>query len=75
MKVTMEYNLPDEQWELNRALESAKVTFFLQEYYNYLRNKVKYTELSEAESNVYNDVYEHFLSMLNEEKIDVFDEV
>lgn len=75
MKVTMEYNLPDEQWEYNRAMEGEKLSLFLQDYYNHLRHIVKHGNLTEAESNVYNDVYDTFLSMLNDNKIDVFSEV
>lgn len=72
MKVTLEFNLPEEQWDLDRALEGATLTFFLQEYSNYLRSLLKRGDLTMEESAAYNTAYETFLSMLNDNNIDIF---
>ena len=42
MKVTIEYNLPDEAAELKDALESQEMSAEIWRFYNYLRSVLKH---------------------------------
>lgn len=50
MKVTLEFTLPDEQEELNTALDANKYAIALHDIYTNLRSIWKYEELSETEA-------------------------
>lgn len=46
MKATLEFNLPDEQFNFKRSVDGPKWFFSCYEFNDYLRNKIKYDNLN-----------------------------
>lgn len=72
MKITVEYRLPHDDYEYYNAIHGKQYHEALENMYQFLRNKVKYEQLTEAESKVYNEVYDRFHEILGEQDIDLF---
>jgi len=73
MKAILEFKLPEERYEYNKANKAGDYFTALDDIYNHLRSKVKYAELSKAEDKVYNEVYDAFFEILREYNIDLFE--
>jgi len=73
MKAILEFKLPEEMYEYNKANKAGDYFTALDDMYNHLRSKVKYGELTEAEDKVYNEVYDTFFEILKENKVDLFE--
>lgn len=74
MKARLEFDLPEERYEFEHANKGCLYKGLLDEIYTHLRGKVKYGELSEAESKVYNEFFDWFIDTLNNEGVDLFHE-
>lgn len=44
LKITMEFNLPEQQEEFNNALNGGSAFVAIEEFYQYLRSEIKYGE-------------------------------
>jgi len=66
MKINVEFTLPDNEVEYDNFKQSAEMHSVLWEFKMYLRNKVKYGDVSDAEYVVYNEVSEVFNEMLTD---------
>ena len=53
---TIRFKLPDEQPELDLAMKAGRMASLIDEWTEYLRNKVKYEELSETELKIYTEI-------------------
>lgn len=74
MRVNFEFVLPKDEYEYKIMLHGNDYFNVLFDLYTELRNKVKYDiNLTEAESKVYNEIYDKFIDMLNEKHIDLFE--
>lgn len=73
MKVTIEYNLPEDQTEYRQSLDAAKMHCVLFEMDRWLRNKIKYDEaqMTDDEFKAYETVREHFLFLIREDYINL----
>lgn len=69
----MEYNLPDDDCDYTNALNGFKYRRTIDDVYEFLRNKTKYCELTEEEAKIYYEVYDHFIEILNDNKVDLFE--
>jgi hypothetical protein len=49
MKATLEFNMPDEEHEFQAALEGMKWKTTMQEFDQYLRDRIKHEEMGDAE--------------------------
>jgi hypothetical protein len=71
MKATIEYNLPEDQFEFDCAIKSTKMYFALNEIKAELRAIWKYEELKDNEFELIERVREKFLEILNDNEINL----
>lgn len=71
MKVKLEYNLPDDQFEFECAVKSTKMFFALTEIKDELRSIWKYEELKENQFEMVERIREKFFEILNENEINL----
>lgn len=67
MKAILEFNLPEEREKFETAQKSFQYRYVIQEMDEWLRRKLKYEELSDAESVIYQTVRDEFKRILDEE--------
>ena len=60
MKAILEFNLPDEKPEFNRANKAGAYYCALWDFSMFLREKLKYAELSESDRAFYEFIREEF---------------
>lgn len=73
MKAILKYNLPEETYEFNNAINGFKLRTILEDVDTYLRNKLKYEHLTEDQDDAYQDVREYLHNLLDEENIRLFE--
>lgn len=71
MKATLEYNLPDDEFEFNCAVKSTKMVFALTEIKDELRAIWKYEELKENQFEIVERIREKFFEILLENEINL----
>jgi len=71
MKVKIEYNLPDDQFEFDSAVKSMKMFFALTEIKDELRSIWKYEELKENQFEMVERIREKFFEILTENEINL----
>ena len=59
MIVTLRFNLPEEKEELEMAQKGIDYSIALDNIRNHIRSKLKYSELSEAEVKVWEEIQEN----------------
>ena len=69
MKVTIEFNLPDEEYEYRNSVKANEMYNALRDMKNSLRNTLKYGELSGAEYKTMESIQDKFFEILNEYEI------
>ena len=74
MKATLEFNLPEEQYEFNNAIKGGDWKHVCWEMDQYLRKHIKYDEsLSEEQLRVYEGIREELYSFMIENKVDLYE--
>ena len=71
MKVKLEYNLPDDQFEFECAVKSTKMYFALTEIKEELRAIWKYEELKENQFEMVERIREKFFEILSDNEINL----
>ena len=71
MKATIEYNLPDDQFEFDNAVKSNKMWHALIEIKDELRTIWKYEELKENQFEMVERIREKFFEILQENEINL----
>ena len=71
MKVKLEYNLPDDQFEFECAVKSTKMFFVLTEIKDELRSIWKYEELKQNQFEMVERIREKFFEILTENEINL----
>jgi hypothetical protein len=71
MKVKLEYNLPDDQFEFECAVKSTKMFFALTEIKEELRAIWKYEELKQNQFEMVERIREKFFEILTENEINL----
>jgi hypothetical protein len=71
MKVKLEYNLPDDQFEFECAVKSTKMYFALTELKDELRSIWKYEELKQNQFEMVERIREKFFEILTENEINL----
>jgi hypothetical protein len=71
MKATIEYNLPDDQFEFDNAVKSNKMWHALTEIKDELRRIWKYEELKENQFEMVERIREKFFEILQENEINL----
>jgi hypothetical protein len=72
MKAILEFNLPEDNEEFNRAVKSVDYYVSLFEIYQYLRREMKYNEqLSDIERDTFERIIEEFNKILTENGIEL----
>lgn len=56
MKLTLQFNLPEEREEAETALHGMRYRIALSDLDNYLRGKIKYEELSDSDEKIYQEI-------------------
>lgn len=70
-KHIIEFNLPEEQEELDTTLNASKYYICLWDMQEYFRTQVKYENLTEEEIKVFEKIREKFYEVLNENGIEL----
>ena len=74
MKATLEFNLPEEQYEFNNAIKGGDWKDVCWQMDQYLRKHIKYDEsLSEEQLRVYEGIREELYSFMIENKVDLYE--
>lgn len=71
MKAILEFQLPEETEEHKMALDGMKYSIVLHDLDNYLRNKLKYEDLSELQNEIYQEIRDKLYELSNEEGVEV----
>lgn len=71
MKATIEYNLPDDQFEFDNAVKSNKMWHALTEIKDELRRIYKYEDLKENQFEMVERIREKFFEILQENEINL----
>ena len=71
MKATIEYNLPEDQFEFDNAVKSMKMWHALNEVKDELRRIYKYEDLKENEFEIVERIREKFFEILQENEINL----
>ena len=72
MKVILEFNLPEDQYEFNNAIKGENWKDVCWQMDQYLRKRIKYDEsLSEEQLRVYEGVREELYGFMVENKVDL----
>ena len=71
MKATIEYNLPEDQFEFDNAVKSMKMWHALNEIKDELRRIYKYEDLKENEFEMVERIREKFFEILQENEINL----
>lgn len=68
MKVTYEFNLPDDAHELEQMQKADKYHSIIWDFKQYLRNRVKYNtdDLTQPEYELLEDLREQFHQLIND---------
>lgn len=69
MKVTIEFNLPDDEYEYRNSVKANEMYNALWDMKNNLRNTLKYGELSDSEYKTMESIQDRFFEILNEYEI------
>ena len=70
-KVILEFNLPEEQEEFKTATSATDMSLTLWDFAQFLRQKIKYEELSESDYAVYESVREKLYEIANEHNVEI----
>lgn len=65
-KVILEFSLPEEQAEYDLAYNGARLNVVIEDLDNYLRNRLKYDELTEEQYQTYERVRAKLTELRNE---------
>jgi hypothetical protein len=68
MKSTLVFNLPEDREEFEHAIKAIQYLSIIDEMDNYLRGKIKYGELPEAQENIYQEIRDKLWELKNEYK-------
>ena len=69
MKVTIEFNLPDDQYEYRNSVKANEMYNALWDIKQELRNALKYGDLTEYEYKTMERIQDKFFKILNEYEI------
>ena len=73
MIVKIEFNLPEQQQEYNICMNGFNYLCALQDTFNIFRNKLKYDECTEEEGRIYNEIWDKFMDILKDQKVNIFE--
>lgn len=66
MKATLTFNLPDDEFSFINATKADTYCFVIDEIKSYLRNTLKYSELTDVEYKAIQKVQSDILQLINE---------
>ena len=66
-KVSMIFKLPEEQGEFDAALNGIKNEIIIESMFAFIRQKLKYEELTDEQVTVYEEVRQKLADLVNEE--------
>ena len=69
MKAILEFNLPDDQYEFDLAVDAREMYHALNDVRNYLRAKVKYEEMPADKWGLCDEIYQEFYRLLEQNNI------
>lgn len=70
-KVTVEYNLPDEQHDYEVAMQASRVQSFLWDFSQQLRSWYKYHNDFKDGNDALSKIRDEFYRLLNENNVDI----
>lgn len=74
MKAVLKYNLPEDNYEFNNAINGTKLITIIEDVDNYIRGKMKYSVgLTEDQMDTYEDVRSYLHNLLDDNNINLFE--
>lgn len=67
MNIRLEFDLPDEEYEFRSAINGHKYRSVLIDLDNHLRSKLKYSDLTEVQDDIYEEVREKLRELIADE--------
>jgi hypothetical protein len=71
MKATLGFNLPEDEEQFNIFIHAESFQRALHEIMEFLRKKTKYSNLTEKERTIYNEIQDKLYDILKDLNIDV----
>lgn len=68
----LKFTLPEDQIDFQTALDGNKLKMIIHDHYQFIRTKLKYCQLTDAEYKMYEECKENILELLKDENLDVF---
>jgi hypothetical protein len=69
MEAILKFNLPEEREEFEMASQASKLYCVVSEFDNFLRSKIKHTDLSDEQYDIYESIRQELWNNLNDENI------
>jgi len=69
MKAILKFDLPEEREEFELASNAVNYSIVLSDIDNYLRSKIKHTDLTDEQYKVYEEIREQLWNYINENGI------
>lgn len=69
----LKFTLPEEQIDFQTALDGNKLKMIIHDHYQFIRTKLKYCQLTDAEYQIYEECKENLLQLLNDENLNVLE--
>lgn len=71
MTTTLTFSLPEESEELKDALDGSNIKSVIWELDQFLRSKIKYSDLSDEQYATYNEIRDELYRILNEREVSI----
>jgi hypothetical protein len=72
MQATLKFNLPEDHDNFEKAVRAKDFKLSIDEFLDWIRSKIKYTDLPEEDYRIYKEVQDQFYSILGENGINDF---
>lgn len=70
-KAILEFNLPEEEYEFDKACKASTLQFALEDVRDILRSKVKYCELTAEQYKLAEEIYKKFIDIMLDRNIEI----
>jgi hypothetical protein len=69
----LKFNLPDENTEFRNAVDANKLHTIIEDVDNYIRNQLKYNDLTKEQVDTYTDVRDYLHNLLDDHNINLYE--
>jgi len=73
MQAVLKFDLPDDQYDFDAAINAVQIKLSIQDLDNFLRHKLKYEEISDDKFMAFTEAREKLWEIIREREINIFD--